>query len=114
MQDLLDSSVPGFRNGIITAFTVTALVFALWCSSAAAQSGIGSIQGTVTDPAGAVVAAAAIHVVNSGTHVAVDAKSNGAGFFQVPGLFTGDYTVTVSAPGRNTGPQSSCWLRRMP
>ena len=70
--------------------------------SASAQSGIGSIEGTVTDPTGAVVPGAAIHVVNTGTRVAVDAKSNGAGFFQVSGLFTGTYALTVTFPGMKT------------
>ena len=68
------------------------------CMSAFAQSGAGSIQGTVTDQTGAVIPGATIHVVNNATGVAADAKSNSVGFYQVPGLFTGGYTVTVNAP----------------
>jgi hypothetical protein len=64
-----------------------------------AQSGAGSIQGTVTDSTGAVIPNALIHVVNTATNVATDTKSNGVGFYQVPALFTGNYTVTVTAPG---------------
>jgi len=99
MRNLFDCSVLGFRKGITTALCIPALFFALWCPCASAQSGIGSIQGTVTDPTGALVPGAAIHVVNEGTHVALDTKSNDAGFFQVPGLFTGTYRVTVKSPG---------------
>jgi Carboxypeptidase regulatory-like domain len=64
-----------------------------------AQSGAGSIQGTVTDPTGAVIPGASIDVVNVATGVATDTKSNGVGFYQVPGLFTGTYRVTITAPG---------------
>ncbi|HEV2484891.1 MAG TPA: carboxypeptidase-like regulatory domain-containing protein [Terracidiphilus sp.] len=84
-------------------FTAVVTFMALLCCSAIyAQSGAGSIQGTVTDPTGAVIQAASIHVVNQATGVAQDTKSNGVGFYQVPGLFTGTYTVTVTASGMKT------------
>jgi hypothetical protein len=78
------------------------LGMALCCSVALSQNGSGSIQGTVTDSTGAVVPGASIHVVNDETAVTTDTKSNGAGFFQVPELFTGHYTVTASASGMKT------------
>ncbi len=51
------------------------LGMALSCSVLSAQSGAGSIQGTVTDPTGAVIAGASIHVVNDATNVMTDTKS---------------------------------------
>lgn len=78
------------------------LGMAMCCSSALAQSGAGSIQGTVTDSTGAVIPAASIHVVRTATGVATDTKSNSTGFFQAPELFTGSYSVTVTAPGMKT------------
>lgn len=86
---------------INSAFTViaAALFLALPCSTAIAQSGAGSIQGTVTDTTGAVIPGVSVHVVNEATSVTSDTKSNSAGFFQVPGLFTGTYAVTITAPG---------------
>ena len=80
------------------------LIFALLgitmcCSNALAQSGAGSIQGTVQDATHAVIPGASIRVVNTATGVVSTTKSNKVGFYQVPGLFTGLYTVTVSAPG---------------
>ncbi len=66
------------------------------------QSGAGSIQGTVKDATGAVIPNAQIHVVNTATRVATDTKSNGAGFFQVPELFTGHYAMTVTVPDMKT------------
>jgi hypothetical protein len=79
-----------------------ALGLAIGCSNAFAQSGAGSIQGTVTDSTGAVIPNATIHIVNQATNVAGDARSNAVGFYQVPGLFTGTYTVTATAPNMKT------------
>jgi hypothetical protein len=67
-----------------------------------AQSGAGSIQGTVTDSTNAAIPGASIHVVSMGTGQATDTKSNNVGFYQVPELFTGTYSVRVTAPGMKT------------
>jgi Carboxypeptidase regulatory-like domain len=83
-----------------------ALGIAIGCSSAFAQSGAGSIQGTITDSTGAVIPSASIHVVNQATSVAANTTSNRAGFYQVPGLFTGTYTLTATAPGMKTYKQT--------
>src|SRR5579871_2394818 len=80
------------------AALVAAVALALAVPAAMAQSGAGSIQGTVTDSTGAVVPGAIVHVVNNATNVSTDAKANEVGFYQVPALFTGTYTVTITAP----------------
>ncbi len=86
-----------------TIFTMaTALALAIGCSAAWAQSGAGSIQGTVTDATGAVIPGASIHVVNQATGVAVDSKSTNVGFYQVPSIFAGTYVVTITAPRMKT------------
>lgn len=64
-----------------------------------AQSGAGSIQGTVSDATTASIPNCAVHVVNQATNVALDTTSNSAGFYAVPGLFAGTYQVTFSSPG---------------
>src|SRR6201986_5663998 len=89
------------ENPPLAAITVL-ITLAMACSTAWAQSGAGSIQGTVTDSTGALVPGASIHVVNDATSVAADTKSNAVGFYQVPELFTGTYTVTVTASGMKT------------
>ena len=81
---------------------VAALGFAIGSATVLAQSGAGSIQGTVTDSTGAVITGAAIHVVNQATGVVVNTKSNNVGFFQVPELFTGTYVVSITAAGMET------------
>lgn len=79
-----------------------AMMVAVCALNAAAQSGAGSIQGTITDATGAVIPGASIHVVNQATGVATNTKSNHVGFYQVPLLFTGTYMVTATAPGMKT------------
>ncbi|MGC2659575.1 MAG: carboxypeptidase-like regulatory domain-containing protein, partial [Bryobacteraceae bacterium] len=64
-----------------------------------AQSGAGSIQGTIRDASSAAVAGVAVHAVNEATGVASDTTSNTSGFYSVPGLFAGNYTLTFTAPG---------------
>src|SRR5438034_10026363 len=64
-----------------------------------AQSGAGSIQGTIQDATGAAVPACPVHVVNQNTGVTNDTTSNEVGFYSVPGLFAGSYKISFSAPG---------------
>lgn len=91
-----------FRPGRL-AWAMILVVLTTWLTCASyAQSGAGSIEGTVTDSTGAIVPGASIHVLNQATGVTSDTKANGAGSYQVPGLFTGTYVVTVTAPGMET------------
>ena len=64
-----------------------------------AQSGAGSIQGSVQDASSAAIPGCSVHVLNDHTGIANDTTTNSSGFYTVPGLFAGSYTVTFSAPG---------------
>ena len=86
------------KSSVLILAIATVLGIALCTTNALAQSGAGTIQGTVTDATGAVIPGASIHVVNQASGVATDTKSNSVGFYQVPDLFSGGYTITVSAP----------------
>src|SRR5579862_2925442 len=90
----------------ISLSIVAALAMVLCSCGTFAQSGAGSIQGTVTDPTGAVIAGATVHVINQGTGVALDTKTNNVGFYQMPELFTGTYVVAFTAPGMKTTRQT--------
>ncbi len=57
------------------------------------------IKGTVTDPAGAVVANANVTATNEATGVKYTTTSQGDGGYLFPQLPIGTYTVTVTAPG---------------
>jgi len=67
-----------------------------------AQSGAGSIQGTVMDSTGAVIPGATIQVRNIATGVVSNTKSNGAGLYQVPSLFVGTYSLRATSPNMQT------------
>ena len=96
-------SVRTFLSSHWFAHLSLALVFlSLFGSPIWAQSGAGSIQGTVTDATGAIIPGANIHVVNEATGVSSDTKSNSVGFYQVPNLFAGHYSVTVVAQAMKT------------
>lgn len=77
-------------------------LFTTLCSisvSAQSQATTGLIQGTITDPNGAVISGANINVKNTETGFERTVTSNSDGFFSAPLLPLGKYRVTVSASG---------------
>lgn len=68
-------------------------------ASLLAQSGAGRIEGTVQDATAASIPGCSVRAVNQATGVAVDTTSNTTGFYSIPGLFAGSYTLTFSAKG---------------
>jgi hypothetical protein len=76
--------------------TVCILVFS--CATLA-QSDRGTITGTVSDPAGAVVANAAIQAKNVGTGGLYDVVSTATGNYTLAELPVGRYEVSVTVPG---------------
>src|SRR5947207_4200494 len=80
------------RKKLIVA--VVALV-----TSAFAQGERGTLNGTVTDPSGAVVVGASVKALNMATGVESDAITTDAGVFRLPYLQPGTYKLTVASPG---------------
>ena len=80
---------------------LTALVACLLASAAAllAQSDRGTITGTISDPAGAVVPNAAVEARNTDTGANYPVAASGTGNYTIPELPSGTYQVTVTAPG---------------
>lgn len=72
-------------------------------SSAAAQTTTSTIEGTVTDANGAVIAGATVKA--SGTTLAVERSvtTDGEGLYRLAALPAGTYTVTISQSGFATG-----------
>ena len=66
---------------------------------ALAQMTRGGIGGTVRDASGAVVPGATITVTNAATNAVVTAVSDEHGFYRVPALEPGTYTVTAELSG---------------
>ena len=57
------------------------------------------IKGTVTDPAGAVIAKASVIATNEATGIKYTTESSSTGEYLFPQLPIGTYTIKVSAPG---------------
>jgi hypothetical protein len=71
-----------------------------------AQTDTARIQGTVTDPDGAVIPNAAITVTSTDQGTKFPATSDGAGNFTVSGLIRGNYSIKVDANGFGSVEQS--------
>lgn len=65
-------------------------------------AGTGTIQGTVTDPSGAVVPGAQVTVTSEATGVKHQTVSSGGGLFSFPNLPVGTYNMAVTATGFKT------------
>ena len=86
------------RNGV-GRLIVLAAIICLGSIGALAQLATGSIQGIVTDKAGALVPDAEVTVANPATGFSRKGVSNNAGLYDFPDLPPGDYTVTAEAKG---------------
>lgn len=75
------------------------LVCGVFFAVAAQAQFKASIQGTVLDSKGGVVAGAKVAVTNQGTGVSRETVSSAEGFYKVSELGPGAYTVTVDAGG---------------
>ncbi len=73
--------------------------FLLLTSASNAQEARGSISGTISDQQGAVVPGAQVVVVSEGTNAQSRTTTNSTGFYEVPLLNPGAYTVAVEAKG---------------
>jgi hypothetical protein len=85
-----------------------ALLFVLLLAFGSAQfllaqgTDLGTLQGTVKDPSGAVIASAKVNIVDLETNASRETSANGQGDFEVFGLKSGHYRVSVTAPGMST------------
>ncbi len=79
----------------------TGLLFLLagWSPLLFGQSIYGTIEGTVTDPSGAVVAGAKVEVSNQSTGSTRSTVTDDSGDYNVVNLDPGTYTLSASAPG---------------
>ena len=66
------------------------------------QVGNGTITGTVTDPAGAVIAGATVQAKNAETGVVFKGVSTNAGAYSITDLPVGTYSITLTVMGFKT------------
>ncbi len=84
----------------LAAMTVcTCVIVLLFTTFSYAQSDYGSITGFVKDPSGAVVPKSKVTFKNEGNNEERSSITNDAGYFVMPNLQPGYYTVTAEASG---------------
>ncbi|MFN7946086.1 MAG: carboxypeptidase-like regulatory domain-containing protein [Blastocatellia bacterium] len=75
------------------------LLMVIWSLTAAAQQPVGSVEGTVTDQSGAVVAGARVTVTEKATGRAINTTTNESGYYVVRALLPGVYSVRIEQTG---------------
>src|SRR5256884_5993931 len=63
---------------------------------------LGTIRGLVTDSSGAVIPNAKVTILDLGTNTTRETATNARGEYQMFGLRSGNYKVSISAPGLTT------------
>src|SRR5688500_1067354 len=89
------------RHFPLIAMTVLCLCF-LILVTARAQTGSGTITGTVTDPNGAVIAGAVVTATNKATNLQRTVSTNDEGMYVISNLPVGPYDVTSTSLGFQT------------
>ena len=69
------------------------------CPLGYAQTNLGTITGTITDPAGAVVPNAPVEAKNAATGAVYPAASSATGNYTISQLPLGTYELSVTVPG---------------
>jgi hypothetical protein len=63
-----------------------------------AQSDLSGVSGTVTDQSGAIVRGAKVTVTDEATKIEHSTTTNDSGYYTIPSLSPGRYTIVVAAP----------------
>ncbi|MBI3696658.1 MAG: carboxypeptidase regulatory-like domain-containing protein, partial [Acidobacteria bacterium] len=88
------------RGVVILSCLATSFLFLGYDARiASAQVLYGSIVGTVTDPANAVVPNATVTVTHALTGLSRQASTDGAGYYSIPNLPQGAYDLSVTVSG---------------
>jgi len=82
----------------LACLTLLAL-FTAWTSLSFAQGGVGTINGTITDPKGLSVPGAAVLIHNTDTNIDRTVTTTDAGLYTATFLPSGHYEVTASKEG---------------
>ncbi|TAM79207.1 MAG: carboxypeptidase regulatory-like domain-containing protein [Acidobacteria bacterium] len=90
---------------------VLLLCFGAMLPTAWAQGPVGTINGTILDPGGAVVPGAAVVATNLATGIESKTTSTSAGAYTLPYLPSGTYSIRASAPGFETSTAANIILR---
>ena len=98
------------RSGLCEASLLSATALLLLASYAAAQTGVGDINGTIVDRSAGAVPNATVHLTNLDTLIVDQASSNNSGFFVFHNVRPGSYSLSVEAQGFKKAEVSSIEL----
>jgi hypothetical protein len=87
------------KHSTVLVLTILCLAVCLWPTRAAAQEVTATINGTITDPSGSVVANADVIATDLDRGTVWPTKTNSQGFFNLTRVPVGRYSVRVTAPG---------------
>src|SRR4029077_12137608 len=90
------------RRYFMLVISMAVLFYAAVATFAQTTISTGSIQGTVTDPSGAVVSGAKVMVRNKETSQTSETMTNSSGSFASGALNPGNYVVRIEARGFRT------------
>jgi carboxypeptidase family protein/TonB-dependent receptor-like protein len=91
-----------FRRVGLRIAAVILLASALLVSSPAQAQGTASINGTVTDPTGAVIPDASVSAMNEATNLTRQTATAGDGTYSLASLAPGVYDITITKAGLKT------------
>jgi hypothetical protein len=87
---------------LVIFLMASALIFPITAPLALAQSSKGILTGTVTDPSGAVVAAANVKITNTATGTVRETETTGEGNYRIDAVDPGVYNIVVTTSGFKT------------
>src|SRR5688572_12273647 len=87
------------RARLLCRLTACLFVFLYLAVPLSAQTGLGVVRGTATDPTGAVLPNASVTLTNTVTGVALKTQSSDVGAFYFGSVRPGPYTIAITATG---------------
>src|SRR5437588_5123124 len=99
IYSLIHQQKPGRERSMLKRIAYIGLFLGCWAASLCAQTGVGQIQGTVTDPSGAIVPNAAVTLENVLTDNRFKTTTSESGFYVFPSLVPAEYRLTIVVPG---------------
>ena len=95
------------KRSTVLVLSIFSLAMCLWPALGAAQEVTATINGTITDPSGSVVANAEVIATDLDRGTVWPTKTNQQGFYNLTRLPVGRYSVRVSAPGFRTAVENT-------
>ena len=91
--------MPSLYGKFLRILSLAAFSIAAIASHAAQGGNAGSVRGTVTDPSGAVIPGATVHLTNAISRLDRSVTTDATGQFEIDNVPFNNYNLSASAPG---------------